>query len=200
MPAPIARALLVAALAILPTTSVDAQSQGPENDRGNAHPRGLWDADTDHDGQLTREELTAYLSARFAALDTDGDGTVSLTTLAQRDGSQRTSRVGADAGSRRGPPPGGAGGPPPGGPGGGPGGPPPGGHRGPPPEARGGEAPPPHDGLPRPEDRNEDGQIDRAEYLAPIGELLETRDANGDGMISSDELPPPPPPPSGGGR
>lgn len=155
-------------------------------------PEGLWAADSNHDGKLTREEVTAFLEARFAALDSDGEGKVAvaaLTRMQHRDGDGHRGWRGLPPPD--GPPP--AGGPPPGRHERGPDGPPPGGRRGPPPEWRG-DGPPP-DGIPRAEDRNEDGQIDRAEFLAPVDELFANRDRNGDGVLTRDELPPPPPPP-----
>ena len=197
--------LAVVPAALLPSAMAVAQSGAPAADAPPPPPppppsQGLWAADSNHDGQLTREEVTAFLSARFAELDSDGDGWIPVATLARLQGGERPPRHdgrahGDDRGERRGPPPGGGpGGGGFGGPPGGPGGPPPGGRRGPPPEGR--EDAPPSDGLPRAEDRNEDGMIDRAEFLAPVDELFENRDRNGDGVLTPDELPPPPPPPA----
>jgi hypothetical protein len=54
--------------------------------------------------------------------------------------------------------------------------------------------------MPWPEDGTDDGQIDRAEFLAPVLALFADRDRDGDGVLTAAELPPPPdrdgPPPA----
>ena len=79
--------LAVVPAAMLPSAMAVAQSGAPAADALPPTPppppsRGLWAADSNHDGQLTREEVTAFLSARFAELDSDGDGRIPVATAA----------------------------------------------------------------------------------------------------------------------
>ncbi|MCI4590612.1 hypothetical protein MOK15_10955 [Sphingobium sp. BYY-5] len=162
-------------------------------------PAGPWAADADHDGRITREEMTAYMERRFALMDQDGDGLVPVQAMQRMLGHERA-QASADgaAHERRGPDRGrggrgGADGPAPGGrPSGGR--PPAGDH------ADAGGPPPPGRGMPYPEDSNDDGQIDRAEFLAPALAMFDDQDRNGDGVLTADELPPPPPPGGEGPR
>ena len=154
-------------------------------------PGGPWAADADGDGRITRDEMQAWLDRRFSAMDSRGEGAVPVEAMQQLLGHQRAR---ADAGedrqsgrSGRGGPKGmGPAGPPPGG---GPGGPPPSG------QYAGADAPPPPGRtMPYPEDSNDDGMIDRAEFSAPALAMFADQDRNGDNMLSGDEMPPPPPP------
>ena len=174
---------------------LSARTEGPHD--GGARPDAPWAADADGDGRITRDEMQAWLDRRFSAMDSDGDGAISAEAMQQILGHQRTPRQEGQGERRHGPGgPGGAGGPPPGGPP--PGGPPPGPRPG---GQRGETAPPPPPGraMPYPEDGNEDGLIDRAEFSAPSLAMFHDLDRNGDGGLSADELPPSPPPPGGEG-
>lgn len=51
-----------------------AQADAPHERMGKGGPMAM--ADADKDGNLTRAELTKALTARFAKMDTNGDGTV----------------------------------------------------------------------------------------------------------------------------
>lgn len=172
------------------SADLSARTEGPQGDRGR--PEGPWAADADGDGRITRDEMQAWLDRRFSAMDSDGDGAISAEAMQQMLGHQRTPRQEGQGERRhgRGDPgggPGGAGDPPPGGP-------PP----GPRPGDQSGEAappPPPGRAMPYPEDGNEDGVIDRAEFSAPSLAMFHDLDRNGDGVLSADELPPSPPPP-----
>ncbi|WP_298397769.1 hypothetical protein [Sphingobium sp.] len=156
---------------------------------------GPWAADADGDGRITRDEMSAYMDRRFGLMDQDGDGLVPVQAMQRMLGHDRE-RASANAGrdEGRGPggnrggragPPGGASGPRPGGP-------PPGGR---PPAGDRAEGRPPSPGraMPYPEDANDDGQIDRSEFLGPALALFADQDRNGDGVLTADELPPPPP-------
>ncbi|WP_313231245.1 hypothetical protein [Sphingobium yanoikuyae] len=161
---------------------LSARTEGPHD--GGARPDGPWAADADGDGRITRDEMQAWLDRRFSAMDSDGDGAISADAMQQMLGHQRGPRQEGQGERRHGRGgPGGAGGPPPGGP-------PPGGQRG-------DAAPPPPPGraMPYPEDGNEDGVIDRAEFSAPSLAMFHDLDRNGDVVLSADELPPSPPPP-----
>ncbi|QGP79483.1 EF-hand domain-containing protein [Sphingobium sp. CAP-1] len=152
---------------------------------------GPWAADADGDGHITREEMAAYMERRFSLMDQDGDGLVPAQTMQRLLGHEPQARAAGDPGGgprkgRGGPAGSSNGGPPNGGPppsGKGPGG------------DRADAGPPPGRAMPWPEDANDDGQIDRAEFLAPALALFADRDRNGDGVLSADELAPPPPPP-----
>jgi hypothetical protein len=176
------------AVALLASAPLLAQPAGPEN--------GPWAADADGDGRIMRDEMRAYMERRFGLMDQDSDGLVQVQAMQRMLGHERQARVIAEAGAGK---DGGAGkgrgGP--GGPGGGTGGP--GGAGGPPPGDRplGGDRadaapPPPGRAMPYPEDSNDDGQIDRAEFLAPALAMFADQDRNGDGVLTADELPPPP--------
>ncbi|HUD92186.1 hypothetical protein [Sphingobium sp.] len=160
---------------------------------------GPWAADADQDGCITRDEMAAYMERRFGLMDQDGDGLIPAQAMQRMLGHERErasveggQREGRGPGKGRGGPPGGSGGP------GGAGGPPrpPGGDRA---DAGGPPLPPPGRAMPYPEDSNDDGQIDRAEFLAPALAMFDDQDRNGDGVLTADELPPPPPPPGGDG-
>lgn len=147
---------------------------------------GPWAADADGDGRITRDEMAAYMERRFGLMDQDGDGLVPVQAMQRMLGHEPQARDQADSASRspgkgRGGPggPGGAGGPPPGGR-------PKGGAR------ADGAPPPPGRAMPYPEDSNDDGQIDRAEFLTPALAMFADQDRNGDGVLTADELPPPP--------
>lgn len=168
---------------------------------GDAPPRedGPWAADADGDEQITRAEMTAHMERRFALMDPDGDGLVPVSAMQQMLGHAPRPRQNAQDGGK------GGGRHQPGGPGRGPGARPEGrpDHDGPPPGGRppagdraDGAPPPPGRAMPYPEDGNDDGMIDRAEFLAPALALFDDWDRNGDGVLSADELPPPPPPAS----
>lgn len=141
-------------------------------------PGGPWGADANGDGQITREEMRAWMEHRFALMDPDGDGLVPVEAMQRMLGHERQKEAdAADGGERRG-----RGGPPPGErPAGG-------GKRaeGPPPG-------PPGAAMPYPEDGNDDGKIDATEFVAPAMAMFGEMDVNGDGVLSADELPPPPP-------
>lgn len=176
------------AVALLASTPLLAQPPAaPEG--------GPWAADADGDGRITRDEMVAYMERRFSLMDQDSDGLVPVRAMQRMLGYEpqvrgQTESAQRGPGKGRGGPGGGPGG------GGGPrgdiGGPPPGGR---PPEGRRADAgsPPPGRAMPYPEDSNDDGQIDRAEFLAPALALFADRDRNGDGVLTADELPPPPP-------
>ncbi|MDF0542821.1 hypothetical protein PX699_10750 [Sphingobium sp. H39-3-25] len=191
------------------------------NDTGNDRPPppppagGIFAADNDGDGRITREEMAAWLDRDFAARDQDGDGLIPVRSLmrAAPDGSNASSPSGQqqgrggrglgggpgggfDGGSGRG----GFGG---GGFGGNQGGPPPGknpgGNRG---EQgatarRGPSMQPmaPSGGMPRFEDSNDDGMIDHGEFATAALALFDDLDASHDGVLSREEMPAPPPPP-----
>ena len=173
------------AVALLASTPLLAQPPAaPEG--------GPWAADADGDGRITRDEMATYMERRFGLMDQDSDGLVPVRAMQRMLGHEPQVR-GQTESAQRGPGKGR------GGPGGGAsrgaGGPPPGGR---PPEgtrADAGSPPPPPPGraMPYPEDSNDDGQIDRAEFLAPALALFADRDRNGDGVLTADELPPPPP-------
>ena len=154
-------------------------------------PAGPWAADADQDGRITRDEMAAYLERRFGLMDQDGDGLVPVQAMQKMLGHERErASAEGDRHEGRGPGkgrgrPGGAGGPPPGGR-------PTGGDRA---NADGPPPPPPGRAMPYPEDSNDDGQIDRAEFLAPALAMFDDQDRNGDGVLTAEELPPPPPPP-----
>ncbi len=180
------------AVALLASAPLLAQPPaGPQN--------GPWAADADGDGRITRDEMRAYMERRFGLMDPDSDGLVPVQAMQRMLGHERQALasaeggVGKDGGPRKGR--GGSGGA--GGPGGGAGGP--GGGGGPPPGDRphrgdrvGAAPPPPGRAMPYPEDSNDDGQIDRAEFLAPALAMFADQDRNGDGVLTADELPPPP--------
>lgn len=69
---------------------IAAQDRGPM-------PRGpqfeFADLDADNDGKVTPEELQAHAAARFAAADTDGNGTLSVEELIARQEVLRTERM-----------------------------------------------------------------------------------------------------------
>lgn len=146
---------------------------------------GPWAADVDQDGRITRDEMAAYMDRRFGLMDQDGDGLVPVQAMQRMLGHERD-RVSAQVGPREGRGPGkGRGGHRNGG------GPPPGGHRpdgnraetgGPPP-------PPPGRAMPYPEDGNDDGQIDRTEFVGPALAMFDDRDRDGDGVLTAEELP-----------
>lgn len=70
-------------------------------------------ADSDHDGQVTLDELTAYEGKRFEAADKNGDGELSMDELRPRD-DKRGGRGTGGPGTSGGPTgPGGMAGPPP---------------------------------------------------------------------------------------
>jgi len=182
------------AVALLASTPLLAQPPaGPEG--------GPWAADADGDGRITRDEMVAYMERRFGLMDQDSDGLVPVQAMqrmlghepqarGQAKSAQRGPGKGRGPGKRRGGPGGGPGN----GPGGGAGGPPPGGR---PPEGKRADAgspppPPPGRAMPYPEDSNDDGQIDRTEFIAPALALFADQDRNGDGVLTADELPPPP--------
>lgn len=182
-------AVSLAVMAPLAVQSVAAQPAAPQD--------GPWAADADGDGRITRDEMAAYMDRRFGLMDQDGDGLVPVQTMQRMLGHEPQDRAaGQDSQKGRGGPggPGGTGGPPPGGKS--PGGPPPGSKAPVGDRAEGG--PPPGRAMPYPEDANDDGQIDRTEFLAPAFAMFTDMDRNGDGVLTADELPPPPPPPGWG--
>lgn len=169
------------AVALLASTPLLAQmpSAPPAPPQG-----GPWAADADGDGRITRDEMVAYMERRFGLMDQDGDGLVPVQAMQRMLGHEPQARDQVDS-AQRGPGkgrggPGGAGGPPPGGR-------PKGSAR-----ADGVPPPPPGRAMPYPEDSNDDGQIDRAEFLAPALAMFADQDRNGDGVLTADELPPPP--------
>lgn len=160
------------AVAIMASTPLLAQPQD-----------GPWAADADGDRRISRDEMAAYMDRRFSLMDQDGDGLVPVPVMQRMLGHAPQDRVATPqgGGGRKGR--------------GGPGGPPPGGSApgGRPPAADHAAAgPPPGHAMPWPEDANDDGQIDRAEFLAPALTLFADRDRDGDGVLSAGELPPPP--------
>ena len=201
---------IIATLALLSGTAIaqtgpanSASATPPTDGQGPPPPprHPLSDADTNGDGKISRAELEQYYANRFAELDSDGDGRIPVAELQRREAGPDS---GPNAnGERRGPPPGGGpGGPPPGGAGmgagmgGGRGGPPPGDRRGPPPGQSGQNGNRQQQHMPRPVDANEDGFIDRAEFLAVVPDIIAAWDSDGDGQLTIGELPPPPPPPA----
>lgn len=180
------------AVALLASTPLPAQPPAaPEG--------GPWAADADGDGRITRDEMAAYMERRFGLMDQDSDGLVQVQAMQRMLGHEPQVRGQMESaqrgpGKRRGGPGGGPGNGPGGGPGGGAGGPPPGGR---PPEGKRADAGsppplPPGRAMPYPEDSNDDGQIDRTEFIAPALALFADQDRNGDGVLTADELPPPP--------
>jgi hypothetical protein len=140
-----------------------------------------WAADANGDGRINRDEMTAYMDRRFGLMDQDGDGLVPVPAMQRMLGHEQPARTPPTGGKRRGP----------GGPGAG--APPPGGHPAAGKAADAGPSPPPPGrAMPWPEDGNDDGQIDRAEFLAPALALFADQDRNGDDVLTADELPPPP--------
>jgi hypothetical protein len=195
-------ALLLLAPSLLPVSAL-AQPVAGAGD--------IWAADSNGDGKITRQELIDWMNQRFTLLDRRGDGHIPVEAMQRMLGQDRPpAATGADgaraAGQGRGRrhegmggddgdsggarmPHGGMGGR--GGIGGGHGG----GRSARPPGTAGNAAPPPPGQLiPPPEDSNEDGMIDRAEFLAPALALFDDRDRNGDGVLTPDELPPRPTP------
>lgn len=191
--------LLLPVLLLLAPASLAAQPPGGGD--------GPWAADADGDGRITREEMSAYMERRFSLMDNDGDGLVPAQTMQRLLGHERqrtddaasggqqqgAGERGRGRGDRPGGPGGGSSGP--GGPGG-PGGPPPGGRPGGErAQADGPPPPPPGRAMPYPEDGNDDGMIDRMEFVAPALAMFADRDLDGDGVLTAQELPPPPAPP-----
>lgn len=177
------------AVALLASAPLLAQPAGPED--------GPWATDADGDGRITRDEMRAYMERRFGLMDQDSDGLVPVQAMQRMLGHERQARPSAEGGAGKNGGPGkGRGGP--GGPGGGAGGPR--GAGGPPPgdrshgRNRADAAPPPPPGraMPYPEDSNDDGQVDRVEFLTPALAMFADQDRNGDGVLTADELPPPP--------
>lgn len=172
-------------------------AQPPSGEQG-----GPWAADADGDGCITRDEMRAYMERRFGLMDSDGDGLVPVQSMQRMLGHDRPRVAQNDSVPKDGHrgPAGGGGMPPGGGPGSGfgeTGGPPPGGR----PPADGQRpngkiqsdgAPPPGRAMPYPEDGNDDGMIDAAEFLAPALAMFADQDVNGDGILTAEELPPPP--------
>lgn len=176
---------------------------------GHAQPtpplkEGSWEADADGDGRITRKEMGAYMERRFSLMDSDGDGVIPAQTMQRMLGHERPASGMATqdgkSGDRRGP---GSGMEPGGSKGfggsGGAGGPPPRG--GPavdgqdhirPTRADGTPPPPPGRAIPYPEDSNDDGMIDRLEFIAPALAMFADRDINGDNILTTEELPQPP--------
>ncbi len=159
------------------------------------HRGGPWAADANGDGRITREEMRSWMEQRFKLMDPDGDGLVPVEAMQRMLGHERQDgdRPPAQGGERRGPGRGGFGGHH-GGSGehGGPGGPPLGDRRS---SAKRGDGPPPGPpgaAMPYPEDSNDDGKIDMQEFVAPAMAMFDQLDANGDGVLTADELPPPP--------
>lgn len=156
-----------------------------------AHLGGPWAADANGDGKITREEMRAWMERRFQLMDPDGDGMVPVEAMQRMLGHERQSGEAARQGRQR-----------PGGPGrgGGMGRSGFGGHGSPPPGERpsGGKQDdgpppgPPGSMMPYPEDANDDGKIDRDEFVAPALAMFGELDRNGDGVLTADELPPPP--------
>ncbi len=72
---------------------LSAQDRG---DRGHG-PRGpridFEEVDANQDGKITQEELQAHAAARFAAADTDGNGTLSVEEMIARAEAQRAERM-----------------------------------------------------------------------------------------------------------
>jgi hypothetical protein len=179
--------LLAVSLAV--SAPLAAQPSAPQD--------GPWAADADGDGRITRDEMAAYMDRRFGLMDQDGDGLVPVQAMQRMLGHEPQERAAGQDGQSGRKGRGGPGGP---GGGGGPGGPPPGGQSpgGKPPAGdRAERGPSPGRAMPYPEDANDDGQIDRTEFLAPAFAMFTDMDRNGDGVLTSDELPPPPPPGSG---
>lgn len=176
---------------------------------GHAQPtpplkEGPWAADADGDGRITREEMGAYMERRFSLMDSDGDGMIPAQTMQRMLGHERPASGMATqdgkSGDRPRAPGGGMG---PGSKGfggsGSPGGPPPDGR----PTADGQDdirqtradgtpPPPPGRAIPYPEDSNDDGMIDRLEFIAPALAMFADRDINDDGVLTAEELPQPP--------
>ncbi len=185
------RSFLLLSSLLLPTPLL-AQAAPP----AAGHRGGPWAADADGDGRITREEMLAWMEQRFHLMDPDGDGQVPVEAMQRMLGHERQEGESSPAQKRE------ARGPGRGGPGsdhrgsgehGGPGGPPPGDR---PSGNRGGEAPPPGPpgaAMPYPEDSNDDGRIDLQEFVAPAMAMFDQLDANGDGVLTADELPSPPP-------
>lgn len=211
---------------LLAATQAADTANNTRNDRPPPPPPagGIFAADNDGDGRVTREEMAAWLDRDFAARDQDGDGLIPVRSLmrAAPDGGnasapssgQRQGRGGRGPGGGPGDGQGGGfgggssgGGFGGGGFGGGQGGPPPGegpgGNRG---EQgttarRGPSMQPmaPPGGMPRFEDSNDDGMIDHSEFAVAALALFDDLDADHDGVLSRAEMPaPPPPPPSDG--
>lgn len=185
--------LLAVSFAVSLAVSAPLVAQPPSGDRGP------WAADADGDGRITRDEMRAYMDRRFGLMDQDGDGLVQVQAMQQMLGHERQAAPAAGEDARQGGGPGkGRGGPGgPGGPGGA-GGPPPAGKSPPGGRPAGNRAaappPPPGRSMPYPEDGNDDGMIDRAEFRAPALTMFADQDRNGDGVLTAEELPPPPPP------
>jgi len=138
-----------------------------------------WAADADGDGRISRDEMIAYMDRRFGLMDQDGDGLVAVPAMQRMLGHEQQARTAPNGGKRRSGP---------GGPGGG--APPPGGPR-PAGQSANAGPPPPGRAMPWPEDGNDDGQIDRAEFLVPALALFADQDRNADDVLTADELPPP---------
>ncbi|MBZ9646390.1 hypothetical protein K9B33_02435 [Sphingobium sp. 3R8] len=185
---PLRHCLSTVSLAVSLLASAPLPAQPPA-----APETGPWAADADGDGRITRDEMRAYMERRFGLMDQDSDGLVPVQAMQRMLGHERQARAPAEdstgkeggPGKRHGGPGGGREGP------GGAGGPPPGGR---PPRGDRADAapPPPGRAMPWPEDSNDDGQIDRAEFLAPALALFADQDRSGDGVLTADELPPPP--------
>ncbi len=73
----------ILALMLVPALALPARAQEADPDIARTDPgAALFDeADADGDGAVTREELQALRAARAAALDTDGNGTLSAAEL-----------------------------------------------------------------------------------------------------------------------
>ncbi len=127
-------------------------------------PGGPRAADADGDARITRDEMAAYMDRRFSLMDQDGDGLVQVQTMQRLLGHEPQPRPASpdDKGRRKGKP-----------------------------GASQAAAPLPGRAMPWPEDGNDDGQIDRMEFLAPALALFADGDRSGDAVLSADELPPP---------
>ena len=81
-------ASLAAGLAIIGSVAI-AQAPDRQSDRRD-HLRSM--LDTDEDGTITSEEITAHRTAMFAEIDVDGDGTLTSEELIARHEVRRAAR------------------------------------------------------------------------------------------------------------
>ena len=84
-------ALILALTATALPLAAQDRGDGPRGPRGPMFDFSA--ADTDGDGKVTQDEMTAARAARFAEADTNGDGVLSVEELVARAEAQRAQRM-----------------------------------------------------------------------------------------------------------
>lgn len=88
---------LSAALVLGGTGLVLAESGSGKMDHGMRMQHSFEDLDSDADGRITPEEMSAHMQARFEGADTDGDGALSRDELVTRMTERQAERMAAYA-------------------------------------------------------------------------------------------------------